>query len=211
MINETLDIQQLTTSKIENIQIVAEKIVEESTNKNGGKIDSVSESNNYISTEKVADVVDEVKISAFSLSSIKAKKELQEKNKSIVVAHEILPSEIFTENDMRFHWKAYAETLAKRGMRIMESLLLMNEPTLDGQVITFELPNEGSKLDFESEKMPLLRYLFSKLNNHEIIINVVVNEIVEKKFAFTPQDKYDRLRAINPKLELLKRTFDLDY
>ena len=211
MINETLDIQQLTTSKIENIQIVAEKIVEESTNKNGGKIDSVSESNNYISTEKVADVVDEVKISAFSLSSIKAKKELQEKNKSIVVAHEILPSEIFTENDMRFHWKAYAETLAKRGMRIMESLLLMNEPTLDGQVITFELPNEGSKLDFESEKMPLLRYLFSKLNNHEIIINVVVNEIVEKKFAFTPQDKYDRLRAINSKLELLKRTFDLDY
>lgn len=112
---------------------------------------------------------------------------------------------------MRFHWKAYAETLAQRGMRIMESLLLMNDPTLDGQMIKFELPNEGSKLDFESEKMPLLKYLFSKLNNHEIIINVVVNEIVEKKFAFTPQDKYDRLRAINPKLELLKRTFDLDY
>ena len=211
MINETLDIQQPTTSKIENIQIVAEKIVEESTNKNGGKIESISDSQTYVSTEKVADVLNEVKISAFSLSSIKAKKELQEKNKSIVVANEVLPSEIFTENDMRFHWKAFAETLAKRGMRIMESLLLMNEPTLDGQVITFELPNEGSKLDFESEKMPLLRYLFSKLNNHEIIINVVVNEIVEKKFAFTPQDKYDRLRAINPKLELLKRTFDLDY
>lgn len=211
MINETLDIQQLTTPKNENSQIHAEIIVEESKNKNDNNVESYLDGKVDVSSEKVVAATNEIKISAFSLSSIKAKKELQERNKSIVVANDVLPSEIFTENDMRFHWKAYAETLAKRGMRIMESLLLMNEPTLEGQIITFELPNEGSKLDFESEKMPLLKYLFSKLSNHEIIINVVVNEIVEKKFAFTPQDKYDRLRAINPKLELLKRTFDLDY
>jgi hypothetical protein len=31
----------------------------------------------------------------------------------------------------------------------MESLLLINDPKLNGTSITIELPNEGSKLDFE--------------------------------------------------------------
>jgi hypothetical protein len=31
----------------------------------------------------------------------------------------------------------------------MESLLLINDPVLIGFNITLELPNEGSKLDFE--------------------------------------------------------------
>jgi hypothetical protein len=42
------------------------------------------------------------------------------------------------------------------------------------------------------------------------VIEVVVNEKVENKFAFTPLDKYNRLNEINPNLELLKKTFDLD-
>lgn len=92
----------------------------------------------------------------------------------------------------------------------MESLLLINDPTLDGSVITIELPNEGSKIDFESEKNGLLGHLKGHLHNHDIIINVVVNESVENKFAFTPQDKYNRLNEINPSLELLRKTFDLD-
>ncbi len=92
----------------------------------------------------------------------------------------------------------------------MESLLLMNDPTLEGSKITIELPNEGSKIDFESEKLALLGYLKGHLHNHDIEIEVVVNESVENKFAFTAQDKYNRLNELNPNLELLRKTFDLD-
>ena len=92
----------------------------------------------------------------------------------------------------------------------MESLLLINDPTLVGTQITIELPNEGSKIDFESEKNPLLSYLRSHLHNHDITIEVIVNESVENKFAFTAQDKYNRLNELNPNLELLRKTFDLD-
>ena len=42
------------------------------------------------------------------------------------------------------------------------------------------------------------------------LLEIVVNEKVENKFAFTPLDKYNRLNEINPNLELLKKTFDLD-
>ena len=153
---------------------------------------------------------DERKVSAFSLASIRAKKELLESNKVNVKEVVQLPAEAFNETDMLLHWTKYAEKLGEKGSRIMESLLLMNDPTLEGTKITIEFPNEGSKIDFESEKNPLLSYLRSHLHNHDITIEVIVNESVENKFAFTAQDKYNRLNELNPNLELLRKTFDLD-
>jgi hypothetical protein len=74
-----------------------------------------------------------------------------------------------------------------------------------------ELPNQGSQIDFESEKLPLLRYLQQKLNNYSIDIEVVINEKYVQKIAITDDEKYNRLLDINSNLDLLKKTFDLDY
>lgn len=153
---------------------------------------------------------EEPKVSAFSISSIRAKRELQESNKSFVKEEIHLPTEDFTETEMLLQWSKYAQRLADKGQRIMESLLLINDPKLEGTTILHELPNEGSKIDFETEKNELLGYLRGKLHNHDIIIKVVVNEKVETKFTFTNLDKYNRLNEINPNLELLRKTFDLD-
>jgi len=151
-----------------------------------------------------------VKVSALSLASIRAKRELQETNKTFIKETTQLPTEPFTETDMLLHWNKYAQKLGDKGFKIMESLLLINDPVLNGTKITLELPNEGSKIDFESEINGLLGHLKSHLHNHEISIEVIVNESVENKFAFSPQDKFNRLNEINPSLELLRKTFDLD-
>jgi hypothetical protein len=145
------------------------------------------------------------------LASIRAKKEIQESNKTVAKETVQMPTETFTETEMLLYWTKYAEKLGENGSRIMESLLLINDPTLQGSKITIELPNEGSKIDFESEKTALLGYLKGHLHNHDIIIDVIVNESVENKFAFTAQDTYNRLNELNPSLELLRKTFDLDY
>ncbi len=158
----------------------------------------------------VAASVSETKVSAFSLASIKAKRELQEANKNFVRKEEQLPTEPFTEIEMLEQWYKYAQRLGDKGQKIMESLLLINDPKLQGTHIVHELPNEGSKIDFESEKNELQGYLRGKLHNHDITIEVIVNETVENKFAFTSQDKFNRLNQINPTLEVLKKTFDLD-
>lgn len=150
------------------------------------------------------------KVSALSLSSIRAKRELEKANSSIVRNVADLPKNDFTHTDMLLHWNKYAQRLGDKGYKIMESLLLINDPKLDGTMIYHELPNEGSKIDFDSEKHNLLGYLRGKLHNHDIQIEVVVNETVENKFAFTPQDKFNRMNEINPALEVLRRTFDLD-
>ncbi|WP_228778748.1 DNA polymerase III subunit gamma/tau [Flavobacterium sp. J49] len=150
------------------------------------------------------------KVSALSLASIRAKKEMAEAQKSVVKDTVHLPSEPFTETEMLEQWLKYAQRMEDKGYRIVASLLTINDPILDGTTIIHELPNESSKIDFEKERPELLGYLRGKLHNHDIQINVKVNETLVVKKAFTNQDKYNRLVEINPNLELLKKMFDLD-
>jgi hypothetical protein len=152
----------------------------------------------------------EAKVSAFSLSSIRAKKALEESSKGIVKEAVNLPTESFTETEMLLQWNKYAQRLGDKGYKIMESLLLINDPKLDGTSITIELPNEGSKLDFEKELNGLLGHLKGHLHNHDITIEVIVNESIANKRSFNDQDRYNRLLEINPNIELLRTTFGLD-
>ncbi len=149
-------------------------------------------------------------VSALSLSSIRAKKALEENSKTIVKETLHLPTEPFSETEMLLQWNKYAQRLGDKGYKIMESLLLINDPVLNGTHITIELPNEGSKLDFESEKLGLLGHLKGHLHNHDITIEVIVNESFESKRSFNDQDRYNRLHQLNPNIELLKTTFGLD-
>ena len=168
-------------------------------------------SNDTIKPEpQVTNLSEGPKFSALSLSSIRAKRELQENTKGIVKEEVHLPTEAFNETDMLLYWNKYAERLGDKGHKIMESLLLISDPKLDGTTIIHELPNGGSKIDFETELNGLLGYLRGHLHNHDINIRIIVNESIEKKFAFTALDKFNRLNEINPNLELLKKTFDLD-
>lgn len=147
--------------------------------------------------------------SALSISSIKAKKELEKSFKPIQQNHEHLPALDFTELDLKFHWAKYAQRLSDEGFKIMEALLLINDPKVEGPNITYELPNQGSKIDFDSEKGKLINYLRGHLQNHKINIEVIVNEEMTVRKAYTDQDRYNRLHEINPDIELLKNTFGL--
>jgi len=135
---------------------------------------------------------------------------MEESNKSYVKPTSILPTEEFTETEMLVQWNKYAQRLGEKGFKIMESLLLINDPKLNGTAITLELPNEGSKLDFESQLTGLLGHLRGHLHNHDITIEIIVNEAIETKRSFNDQDRYNRLLEINPNIELLRSTFGLD-
>lgn len=152
----------------------------------------------------------ELKVSAFSLASIRAKKALEESTKGIVKELTQLPTEVFSETEMLLQWNKYAQRLGDKGSKIMESLLLINDPKLNGTAITLELPNEGSKLDFEKEISGLLGYLKGHLHNHDITIEIIVNESIENKRSFNDQDRYNRLQELNPNIELLRSIFGLD-
>ena len=150
------------------------------------------------------------KISALSLSSIRAKKELEAKQTLNQKHQEELPTEAFSETDMLLVWNKFAQRLTDQGKRLMATYMQMNDPILNGTTITLELPNNSTKEEFLIGYHDLLGYLRGKLHNHDITIEVVVNEITETRYAFTPIEKYERLKNINPNLELLQKLFDLD-
>ena len=150
------------------------------------------------------------KVSALSLSSIRAKRELERNKSQVEKQHVDLPTEPFSETDMLLIWTNFAEKKGQKGQKIIEALLLINDPKLDGTTIIHELPNEGSKIEFEAIKYELLGALRGKLHNHDISIEVIVNEDISSKRAFTPQDRYNRLSEINPNLEILRKLFDLE-
>ena len=211
----TIDIKpEVTSESIEIIEV--EEEIEEITSENI-EIETPLIENNIeeVPIEKIElstsiDISSEPKVSAFSLASVKAKKDLLEAGKSIIKEEVHLPTEDFNETDMLLYWHKYAQRLGDKGYKIMESLLLINDPILNGTTITLELPNQGSKIDFESEKISLLGYLKGHLHNHNITIEVIVNESVTTKMAFTPQEKYNRLTELNQNLDILRKTFELD-
>ena len=150
------------------------------------------------------------KVSSMSLSSIRAKKEMAEAQKSTVKEVVHLASEPFTETEMMEQWLKYAQRMEDKGYRIIASLLTINDPILEGTTIIHELPNESSKIDFEKERPELLGYLRGKLHNHDIMINVKVNETLVLKKSYTAQDKYNRLVELNPNLALMRDMFGLE-
>ncbi len=152
----------------------------------------------------------ERKTSGLSLSSIKRKKEHQENKEEKVIDPTNLPKEGFTEEKMQEGWAEYGKMQDKKGERIIGSMFAMNIPTLNGMEICLELPNQSMKVDLEAAQSGLLQYLYKKLNNYSITLKITVNEEASKKYAFTPQDKYEKLREKNPLIDKLRSDFDLD-
>ena len=73
--------------------------------------------------KETATVSELKKISPFSLAGIRAKKELQEQHKSVVISSIDQPSDIFDAKQVNFYWKQYADTLGQRGLKDRKSVV----------------------------------------------------------------------------------------
>ena len=190
-------VQEYTTRKAEEVEKVVETTINHQPTTNNQQ-------------PLASALSDQAKVSSMSLSSIRAKKEMTENLKVTVKEVVHLPSEPFTVTQMLEQWLKYAQRMEDKGHRILASLLTINDPTLEGTTIIHELPNESSKIDFEKEKPELLGYLRGKLHNHDISIDVKVNETLVQRKSYTAQDKYNRLAELNPNLELMRNLFGLE-
>ncbi|MCX6185066.1 MAG: hypothetical protein NTX74_08555 [Flavobacterium sp.] len=46
-----------------------------------------------------------------------------------------LPTESFTDTELLLYWTKYAQKLGDKGYKIMESLLLINDPVVNGKCL----------------------------------------------------------------------------
>ena len=81
---------------------------------------------------------------------------------------------------------------------------------MEGSKIQFSVPSDMNKVELEREFTEFVPYLRTSLQNHNLSINVIVDEKTEKNFIYTADEKYERLKEINPMIDLLRQEFDLD-
>ncbi|WP_232520954.1 DNA polymerase III subunit gamma/tau [Flagellimonas nanhaiensis] len=166
---------------------------------------------NYQPKKKIELKASANRVSGLSISSIKAKKE-HENIKTPTISLEDLPKDAFEEKEMQKHWDDFVHQLEKKGRKILASNFQTDVPKLkNDHTIWIELPNTSMKKEVEREQSLMLNYLKEKLNNHSISLYITVNEETAKKFAFTPEEKYQKLKEKNPAIEVLRKEFDLDF
>ncbi len=148
--------------------------------------------------------------SALSFKGLQQKKETQvveveEEN------YDNHPRTPFTQEQLEDAWKKYYFKLQELGEKNIASILLAGQPKKQQNFeVIVTLPNTLMKNQLEKGKPALLKFIRERINNYGLAIHIKVSETVEKKFAYTPQEKYAKLREKNPLLDKLKQTFGLD-
>ncbi len=175
--------------------------------------------------EKIAEVVEQFQVkeppkivlkqenkrtSGLSLSSLKAKKEHQIKQMNVVIDEEDLPKEPFTEKDFIQVWNDYIEKLREDGKHNLASILSIDTPKVTDTTAHLEFPNATNKVELERQQYDLLGYIRKTLNNFDINLSITVNEVMEKQYAYTTLEKFEKLKEKNPSIDMLRKTFDLD-
>ena len=87
----------------------------------------------------------------------------------------------------------------------------MDKPKLvDQNTIEFNVVNSINKVELTNEIDSILVFLKNKLNNNKIkfIINIIKKN--NSSFIYTPEEKFKKMKSINPAIQILKKTFDLN-
>ncbi|WP_295983779.1 DNA polymerase III subunit gamma/tau [uncultured Algibacter sp.] len=184
-----------------------------------------STENKSESEEKILDVVEQFQVkeppkiilkqeskraSGLSLKSIKAKKDHLIKQMDVVVDEENLPTQPFTEKELITAWNTFIEKLRKDGKHNLASILAIDTPKVKGSIIHLEFPNATNKVEVERQQYDLLSYVRKTLSNYDISLSITINEVMEKQYAYTAADKFEKLKEKNPNIDILRKTFDLD-
>ncbi len=165
------------------------------------------------STEKTPNILlnkQPKRSSGLSLKSIRLKKEHQIKQMDVVLDEEDLPSDDFTEEALIAAWYAFVKKTEENGQHNLASILSIDKPKINGTTIHVEYPNATNKIEIERQQYPLLGFIRKQVNNYDITLAVTVNEELDKKYAYSTKDKFEKLMEKNPNIELLRKTFDLD-
>ncbi|MCF6212821.1 MAG: DNA polymerase III subunit gamma/tau [Flavobacteriaceae bacterium] len=148
--------------------------------------------------------------SALSLKSI-INKEATRAISNTNSAQEVLPSTPFTEDQFFKIWNKHLAHLNAIGEKILLSVLNSDKPKIKDEIIEVTFPNKVMQISFNKGKTTLLKRLRKELNNYKIDFKVIVNESATKEYIYTPQEKYQALKKKNSNIDLLKKTFKLDF
>ena len=214
---------EILLMKISEMFISSEKtiissITDESKKKKSELIDLSEKKENEVKKEKNNEKLTEEnnkssaqeEVSAFSISSLKIKKEkIQEKE--LIDKDEDKRNNSFEDFELKIKWKDFANDLSRQNKENLASILQINEPNLGNNFkITYDVPSNSSKNELREIKGDLLIYLKNIFKNDLIEIDFLVNKSNAKEYFSTPEERFKKLSDLNPNLIKLKKDLKLD-
>jgi DNA polymerase-3 subunit gamma/tau len=182
---------------------------------NDNQIDSELPTNHSKKEEKFEEITiksDKEKIiSGLSISSLKIKKDIEKKKKTEKQSKELENlKELFNAEDLEREWKVYYTNLLKNGKKNLASILQIDQPKIKNKSeIHFTLSNNTNKIELEKNKFGLVSFLKERLKNNKIELFINVNKEKEKKFIYSPMEKFEKLKSINNSIEKMRKEFKL--
>ena len=120
-------------------------------------------------------------------------------------------AESVTQEMLLNRWRTYCEQVKKDGKINLFTLLNSGNPTLsDGHLIEFTLENKVQEELLLHERVDLLNFLRTDLNNFQLELKTIVAEQAEGKRLYTSTEKYEYMVEKNPAVEEFRKTFNLD-
>lgn len=117
----------------------------------------------------------------------------------------------FTQAILEQVWKEYAVWLQSQGKITDYSYFVMNNPVLvNPGLVTFTVHNKMAEERINGDKTTLMGFLREKLRNNVFSLEIILSKEEGEQRLYTIQDKFKRLAEINPSLQKLRQTFDLD-
>ncbi len=154
--------------------------------------------------------IDDIKnISALSISSLKLKK-LAKEEKDFIEAEKKKSTDEFDMNELKNKIDLYSKKINEMGKKSLSSIILINDPTIEKNSITFTLPSKASLNEFEIEKEHFTKFLRTELNNYEIKILSKIEEKKNQEYYSSPTEKLAKLVEINPLVGKFKDDLKLD-
>ena len=214
---------EILLMKISEMFISSEKtiissITDESKKKKSELIDLSEKKENEVKKEKNNEKLLEKnnkssaqeEVSAFSISSLKIKREkIQEKE--LIDKDEDKRNNSFEDFELKIKWKDFANDLSRQNKENLASILQINEPNLGNDFkVTYDVPSNSSKNELREIKGDLLIYLKNIFKNDLIEIDFLVNKSNSKEYFSTPEERFKKLSDLNPNLIKLKKDLKLD-
>ena len=129
-------------------------------------------------------------VSSLSLASISFKNSTEEIQEEKL---DNLPSDNFTENDFQIVWKKFCDIEKNKGNNNILSLLNMNNPSINDNIITISTINKMNFKEVKGYKSRIQTFLSKELNNYSISVDVKLSDEITKSSYLDSKDKLDLL------------------
>ena len=147
-----------------------------------------------------------VRSGSFSLSEIM--KDKKEEEVSEVISKK---SSSFSDSEMQKVWYEYTEKIKAEGKTNLFITLSSSVPNLQDKIkINLKISNDAQQKILEENKIELMDYLRTSLNNDFIELTTDITEDIKRDIPYTPKDKFLKMKEENPSLKILQQKLGLD-